>query len=178
MLADRDSEGETAAAHRQRPLRRIRQGSPEGRHGRAKPKVEEELEIVNRQADGGYLLGMSAAGDAGAPELYAMELQAEREATGRPYVTQLHKSTSANGAFAEMDEEDAKIARSYFASGCAFSGRSSKKLDQGQYSLFLPRHALAGPSADKRRVRRPYAGYDDTHARASYEATGERALDV
>jgi len=60
VLADPDSE-EEMAAQRQRYVKR---GSPEAKHGRLRPKQTEEQDIVNRQADGSYLLGGSGDGHA------------------------------------------------------------------------------------------------------------------
>lgn len=81
VLADPDSE-EEVAIHRQGRVRGMRQGSPEGKHSRLKPKQEEEQCIVNKQADGSYLLGVSASNEAIAPQLMAPELEAAREADG------------------------------------------------------------------------------------------------
>ncbi|KAK4548508.1 hypothetical protein LTR36_009418 [Oleoguttula mirabilis] len=92
-------------------MRKIKQGSPESKHSRLRPKQEEEPDIVNRQADGSYLLGISASSEAIAPEQLALELLAERAA-------------------AETDADDAMGARSYFTSGTALGGRSSKKADE------------------------------------------------
>ncbi|KAK5119986.1 hypothetical protein LTR85_007062 [Meristemomyces frigidus] len=117
VLADHDS-GEETAAQRQRQIRKIRQGSPEGKHSRVKPRQEEEPDIVNRQADGGYLLGISASNEILMSEQLSLELQADREA-------------------AEMDADDAMMSRDYFASGIALSGRSSKKSDE-EYDAMAP----------------------------------------
>lgn len=59
VLADSGSEQETAVTHRPRPhARRVRHGTPEARHTRQRPRPQlEEQDIVNRQADGNYLLG-------------------------------------------------------------------------------------------------------------------------
>jgi hypothetical protein len=53
-LADPASD-EELGAQRQKQLRRVRQGSPE-KHMRTRTRHEDELEIVNRQANGSYLL--------------------------------------------------------------------------------------------------------------------------
>lgn len=56
VLADPDSEED----RQQQALRRVRQGSPEGKRS---PPVEEQ-DVVNRQADGGFLLGVSGFSEA------------------------------------------------------------------------------------------------------------------
>ena len=61
VLADSESEQDLAA--RQRQLRRIRHGSPEGKHSRLKAKQDEEQDFVNRQPDGSYLLGVASFGN-------------------------------------------------------------------------------------------------------------------
>ena len=81
VLADPDSE-EELIGQRQRHMRRIRQGSPEGKHSRLKPPQEEEPDIVNRQSDGSYLLDVSASNEAITSHLFAPELQAARDAAG------------------------------------------------------------------------------------------------
>lgn len=80
VLPDSDSEQENATAQRQRrQVRRIRHGSPEGRHGRTKPKQQpqaqiEELDIVNRQPDGSYLLGGPTMGILAAPTVFGQDV--------------------------------------------------------------------------------------------------------
>lgn len=61
VLADSDSEQDLAGLQRQ--LRRIRHGSPEGKHSRLKAKQDEEQDFVNRQPDGSYLLGVAGFGE-------------------------------------------------------------------------------------------------------------------
>lgn len=65
ILADSDSEHNTSAQqHRQRQLRRVRHSSPETKHSRVKPKQQdEEQDFVNRQPDGGFLLGLAQFGE-------------------------------------------------------------------------------------------------------------------
>ena len=82
VLADPDSE-EEMAGQRQKHIRRIRQGSPEGKYSRLKPQQEEEPDIVNRQPDGSYLLDVSASNEAITQHMFAPELQAARDAAGR-----------------------------------------------------------------------------------------------
>ncbi|KAK5134860.1 hypothetical protein LTR08_006092 [Meristemomyces frigidus] len=118
VLADPDSEEEMAGQRQRHMMRRVRQGSPEGKQSRPKPKQEEELDIVNRQANGSYLLGISASNEGVAPQQLSEEMQMEQEA-------------------AEMDEEDITTARSYFTSGAGMSGRSSKKSDE-EYDAVAP----------------------------------------
>lgn len=80
VLPDSDSEQENVTAPRQRqPVRRIRHASPEGRHGRLKhkqpPQVQaEELDIVNRQPDGTYLLGNSTMGVLAVPTVFGHDV--------------------------------------------------------------------------------------------------------
>ena len=84
VLADSETEQDIGTGPpRQRPLRRVRRGSPEAKHSRQKQKPVEELDIVNRQPDGNYLLGATGFSEpAGAlvmsPE---MEEEAERAST-------------------------------------------------------------------------------------------------
>ena len=83
VLADPDSEGETVDLRQRHVMRRVRQGSPEVKQSRAKPKQEEELDIVNRQANGGYLLGISASSEETALQQVSEEMQMEQEAAGK-----------------------------------------------------------------------------------------------
>ena len=64
-------------------MRRVRQGSPEVKQSRAKPKQEEDLDIVNRQGNGGYLLGISASSEETALQQVSEEMQMEQEAAGK-----------------------------------------------------------------------------------------------
>ncbi|EMC97357.1 hypothetical protein BAUCODRAFT_138665 [Baudoinia panamericana UAMH 10762] len=108
VLEDPES-GENAG---QSPSRSTRQGqgSPDLRHGRSRARQQQDVEpdIVNRQADGGYLIGISAANDG-------------------------LRSTMLPQSMVESEEEAAKdayyaaMARQYFASGIAVQGRGSKK---------------------------------------------------
>lgn len=88
VLPDSDSEQENVTAHRQRQQhRRIRHGSPEGRHPRLKPKQQpqahvEEPDIVNRQPDGTYLLGGSGVGLPTVPTVFGQDVA---EASGMPF---------------------------------------------------------------------------------------------
>lgn len=80
VLPDSDSEQENVTTPRQRqPVRRLRHASPGDRHGRFKPKQQpqaqaEELEIVNRQPDGSYLLGGSTMGVLAAPTVFGQDV--------------------------------------------------------------------------------------------------------
>lgn len=64
VLADSDSETDVVA-QKPKQSRRVRHGSPIViKHERLKPKQEDEVDLVNRQPDGGYLLGVAGFGDA------------------------------------------------------------------------------------------------------------------
>lgn len=83
VLADSDSEPDLAA-QRQRQMRRIRHGSPEGKHSRLKVKQEDEHDFVNRRADGSYLLGVAGFGDTVAvPQMTVPKTEEEMEQAGR-----------------------------------------------------------------------------------------------
>ncbi|SMR59816.1 unnamed protein product [Zymoseptoria tritici ST99CH_3D1] len=107
VLPDSESEQELGVASRQRQqLRRIRQGSPESRPTRSKPKPQqpvEDLDIVNRQQDGSYILG--GPGLVGIPAVPAVFGQNLAET---------------------VDQEDAAIARKYFMSGAHMGSRASR----------------------------------------------------
>ncbi|KAK5167355.1 uncharacterized protein LTR77_007054 [Saxophila tyrrhenica] len=122
VLADSDSEQDLPVQTRQRQLRRTRHGSPEGKQNRQKPKQEDELEFVNRQPDGSYLLGVSGYG----------------EATAVPQIGQLQTEDEADQA--ELDAHYVSVARQYFSSGAALGERSgSKKHEEADFEqLRLP----------------------------------------
>ena len=81
VLADSDSENDLAT--RQRQLRRIRHGSPEGKHSRLKTKQDEEQDFVNRQADGSYLLGVAGFGETVAvPQMTVPKTEEELDQAG------------------------------------------------------------------------------------------------
>lgn len=83
MLADSDSEPDLAAQRQQRQTRRSKHGSPEGRHGRVKAKQAEEVDFVNRRADGGYLLGDPGLGaSTELPRVHYAKTVEELEAEG------------------------------------------------------------------------------------------------
>ena len=83
MLADSDSERDFAA-QRQRQLRRIRHGSPEGKYSRLKVKQEEEHDFVNRQPDGSCLLGVAGLGETVAvPQMTVPKSEEEIEQAGK-----------------------------------------------------------------------------------------------
>ena len=85
VLADSESEQDLAA--RQRQLRRIRHGSPEGKHSRLKAKQEEELDFVNRQPDGSYLLGVAGFGETVAvPQMSVPKSEEELDQAGEKCV--------------------------------------------------------------------------------------------
>ncbi|KAK4570012.1 hypothetical protein LTR86_002982 [Recurvomyces mirabilis] len=125
VLADPDSEEEIAVMQRQRQrqardgLRTVRQGSPEkggaqyhGRRGAAR-REEEDVDIVNRQADGNYMLDVSGMIDVqamGVPLNYP-----SAEIGGR-----------VEDEDASTDTYYAAVARQYFTSGRAMGGRSVK----------------------------------------------------
>lgn len=85
VLPDSDSEQENVTVQRQRQQhRRIRHGSPEGRHSRLKTKQQpqpptEEPDIVKRQPDGSYLLGGPTIGLVSAPTVFGQDVA---DATG------------------------------------------------------------------------------------------------
>ena len=82
VLADSDSEQDLAA--RQRQLRRIRHGSPEGKHNRLKGKQDEEQDFVNRRPDGSYLLGVAGFGETVAvPQISIPKTEEELDQAGR-----------------------------------------------------------------------------------------------
>ena len=82
VLADSDSEQDLAA--RQRQLRRIRHGSPEGKHSRLKAKQDEEQDFVNRQPDGSYLLGVASFGESVAvPQMSIPKSEEELDQAGK-----------------------------------------------------------------------------------------------
>lgn len=92
VLADSDSEPELAA-QRQRNPRRVRHGSPDGKHGRLKGKQEEEHEFVNRKADGSYLLGGTGFSEAvTVPNMSAPTTEEEIEQAGEHMVHQVNGS--------------------------------------------------------------------------------------
>lgn len=79
VLADPDSDEENAThqhLQQQRRLRRIRGASP------LRPRGDEDVEIVNRQPDGGYLLGGIEANESIAALIWAPEIQAAKAASG------------------------------------------------------------------------------------------------
>ena len=79
-----DSESEQDLAARQRQLRRIRHGSPEGKHSRLKAKQDEEQDFVNRQPDGSYLLGVAGFGEMVAvPQMSIPKTEDELDQAGR-----------------------------------------------------------------------------------------------
>jgi len=75
------------------------------------------VEIVNRQPDGGYLLGAKETNETIAALIWAPELQDAKVAS-------------------ELDSEYAEKARSYFTSGTAYKG--SKKQDEEYQSMAFP----------------------------------------
>ncbi|CZT21236.1 uncharacterized protein RCC_07099 [Ramularia collo-cygni] len=115
VLPDSNSEQENSTRQR-RHARRLRGGSPvEGRGGRARSKQQvEELEIVNRQPDGTYLLDGMSMGLLAAP-------------------TPVFGQDMADSA----DAMDAAIARRYFACGAHMSSnRRSTKHDEDLHAEF------------------------------------------
>jgi len=62
-------------------LRRIRGASP------LRPRGEEDVEIVNRQPDGGYLLGAKETNETIAALIWAPELQDAKVASGEKLST-------------------------------------------------------------------------------------------
>lgn len=84
VLADSDSENDLALQQRERQLRKIRHDSPEGRHSRQKVKQDEELDFVNRQADGSYLLGVAGFGETVAvPQMIVPKTEEEVDQAGK-----------------------------------------------------------------------------------------------
>lgn len=88
MFADEDSEEDlTTDVMRQRQMRRVRHGSPEGKLGhRGKAKGQEEetaFEFVNRRPDGGFLLGVAGFGEmSGVPPISSPRSAEELEQEG------------------------------------------------------------------------------------------------
>jgi len=84
VLADPDSDDDNAThqhLQQQRRLRRIRGASP------LRPRGEEDVEIVNRQPDGGYLLGAKETNETIAALIWAPELQDAKVASGEKLST-------------------------------------------------------------------------------------------
>ena len=79
VLADSESELDIATAPRQRHVRRGRRGSPEAKHTRPKQRQAEELDIVNRQADGNYLIGATVSSEVTTVPSLNRELEEEAE---------------------------------------------------------------------------------------------------
>ncbi|KAK3713904.1 hypothetical protein LTR37_008154 [Vermiconidia calcicola] len=117
VLADSDSEQDLVTQRqKQQQLRRIRHGSPEGKLNRSKPKQDKELDFVNRQPDGSYLLGGGGFGETVAvPQLPVTKTEEE-----------------------QVDAHYEAISRQYFASGASLGGRSSKKHEEELELLRLP----------------------------------------
>lgn len=82
VLADPDSEQEAAGIRAHRQIRSTRQGSPECKYGRTKPRPIEEVEFVNRQPNGNYLLAADEIDKALASQEVLPELQAEASIAG------------------------------------------------------------------------------------------------
>ncbi len=121
VLADSESETEQhpAASSRQRPLRRLRNGSPSisgaGKQRPQKVKQEDEVEFVNRRADGSFLLGVSGFGqETAVPDFGEVEGEEERDQ-------------------AEADAHYVSIARQYFSSGAALGGKGGKRHEEGEF---------------------------------------------
>jgi hypothetical protein len=90
VYADADSEGDLAADLRQRQMRKVRHGSPEGKMGRLnlKSKGEEDggMDFVNRRPDGSFLLGVSGFGETAAvPQVLPPKSAEEMEQEGEIY---------------------------------------------------------------------------------------------
>jgi len=88
VLADPESEEDPAAAaaasQRPRQAQVVKKGSPEAKHGRLRPRqVGDEQDVVNRQPDGSYLLGLLGDGQGRVPSVMTLELRAEEEQKSR-----------------------------------------------------------------------------------------------
>lgn len=123
VLPDSDTDqdvsllGQAAQRPRQQGLRRVRHASPDnGRHGRTRPRQQQvdELDIVNRQPDGSYLLGASTLGIAAPPAMFALGQQ-DGDMTPE-----------------QLDNYHRDLARRYFTSGTHMGGRHSKAAEEGQ----------------------------------------------
>lgn len=76
VLADSNSEQELELQRRRR-LRSVRHASPVSRLGRSRQRQEEDVDIVNRRPDGGYIQDIAGQNDAIRGHLEAQELADE-----------------------------------------------------------------------------------------------------
>jgi hypothetical protein len=104
-----------------------------------KVKQEEEQDFVNRQPDGGFLLGLAQFGEIVAvPQVMTPKTEEEADQEGEMYFWGLNHNTGLI-CMPEVDAHYVSIARQYFTSGASLGGRGSKKHEDGRKykSLFL-----------------------------------------